>query len=430
MNKKLFRGVQYLYGPTLALRRGDVLVEDGLIRVCGSVTAEQAEGAESISCDESYLLIPGYINAHTHVAMTLLRDYGGGVPLDHWLTDYIWPAEAKLSDEDVYWGSMLGMLEMAATGTTCFVEMYDHCDAICQAVADSGMRMVVCRGSVGINDAQKKGIAENDAVYDRWNGAENDRIRVWYGPHAPNTCTGEYIQEMADHARTRSTGMHIHVAETKKEFSYFQEKYLKTPVAWLESLGVLDVPTLAAHCVWMTDADMEIFKKRHVAVVHNPASNLKLASGIADVTQMREHGIVVGLGTDGASSNNTLNMHREMQIAALIHKVRQYDARTMDGVQALQMATVDSARSLRWNDAIGSIEEGMQADLTLYHCNNPWNIPRHDCISNLTYAAQTSDIDSVYVQGRCIYNDKEYPTMDKEKIIAKVREIARKLVRK
>lgn len=428
MSKQIFCNVNYLYGPQFELKRGDVLVEDGIIRACGALKDEDKIGADVKACDDTHLLIPGFVNAHTHVAMTLLRDYGGGVSLDRWLNDYIWPAEARLTDDDVYWGTLLGLLEMAATGTTCFMEMYDHCDAICQAVADSGMRMAICRGSVGINDPDHKGIAENDAVFDRWHKAENDRIRVWYGPHAPNTCTGEYIQEMVDHARARHTGVHIHVAETKAEFSMFQEKYLMTPVAWLESLGVLDVPTLAAHCVWMTEADMDIFRKYKVSVAHNPISNLKLASGIADVTDMQKHGIVVGLGTDGASSNNSLNMHREMQVAALLHKVRNYDAQALGGLAPVQLASLDGACAMHWEDSIGCIQEGMQADLTLFHLDQVWNTPHHDLVSNLIYASQTANIESVYVQGRCVYDHGDYPTMDKEMIIAKAEEIAHRLV--
>ena len=215
MNKTLFRQVTMLTGDDLQVQHGDLLIEDGIIKKIGTVSAAEAEDAVEFARGEHYVLVPGYINTHTHVAMSVLRDYGGDMPLDVWLNQYIWPAEAKLTDDDVYWGSCLGMLEMIASGTTCLVDMYDHCDAIAEAISDGGMRAILSRGSVGMNDPEGRGIAENDAVYARWHGAEDDRIRVWYGPHAPNTCPGDYIQEMAQHARERGTGVHIHVAETK-----------------------------------------------------------------------------------------------------------------------------------------------------------------------------------------------------------------------
>lgn len=355
MNKTLFRNVTMLEGDALSPVVGDLLIADGCIAAVGSVSAEEAADAVEFARGEHYLLAPGYINTHTHVAMALLRDYGGDQPLDVWLNNYIWPAEARLSDDDVYWGSCLGMLEMIAGGATCFMEMYDHCDAIAQAVVDSGMRAIISRGSVGMNDPEGRGIAENDAAYARWHGAEEDRIRIWYGPHAPNTCPGEYIQEMAAHARQRNTGVHIHVAETKGEFDFIQGKYGMTPAAWLKSLGVLDVPTLAAHSVWLTDEDIAIYARHGVAAAHNPISNLKLASGICRVEDLERVGVVVGLGTDGASSNNIMSMHRELQVAALIHKIRNYDAQAVGARDALRLATVNGAKALRWDDAIGSI---------------------------------------------------------------------------
>ncbi|MDO4280168.1 MAG: amidohydrolase [Peptococcaceae bacterium] len=415
MNKFLFRQIQYLDGESLTLRQGDVLIEDDVIKRVGVVSDEEAAGAEIFAAGEEWLAVPGYINTHTHIAMTLLRDYGGDQPLSRWLNDYIWPAEAKLTDEDVYWGTALGALEMIASGTTCFVDMYDHCDAICEATAKAKLRAVFSRGSVGMNDPAHRGIDENDALYARWHGAEGGRFRVWYGPHAPNTCPGDYIQEMVAHAKARSTGIHIHVAETRGEVESIQAQYGMTPVAWLDSLGAFAVPTLAAHSVWLTEEDKAIYARRHVAVAHNPISNLKLASGIADVEDLRGRGVIVGLGTDGASSNNNLSMHRELQTAALIHKIRHYDAEAVGARDVLQMATIDGARALGWADEIGSISPGKQADITLYKLDQPWHAPYHDAVSNLVYAAHSDDVDAVFVQGECLYKHKEFLTLDAEK---------------
>lgn len=428
MNKTLFRQVTMLTGNDLQVQHGDLLIEDGIIKKIGTVSAAEAEDAVEFARGEHYVLVPGYINTHTHVAMSVLRDYGGDMPLDVWLNQYIWPAEAKLTDDDVYWGSCLGMLEMIASGTTCLVDMYDHCDAIAEAISDGGMRAILSRGSVGMNDPEGRGIAENDAVYARWHGAEDDRIRVWYGPHAPNTCPGDYIQEMAQHARERGTGVHIHVAETKGEWEWCQSTHGMTPVGWLESLGVLDVPTLAAHSVWLDDADIAIYAKHGVAAAHNPISNLKLASGVCRVEDLQRAGVTVGLGTDGSSSNNIMSMHRELQVAALIHKIRNYDAQAVGARDALKLATIEGAKAIRWQDAIGSIAEGKKADLTLYKLDAPWNVPHHDVVSNLAYAAQQSDIDSVFVQGECLYKHGDYTTLDKERILAEAETRAKRLI--
>lgn len=428
MNKTLFRQVTMLTGDDLQVQHGDLLIEDGIIKKIGTVSAAEAEDAVEFARGEHYVLVPGYINTHTHVAMSVLRDYGGDMPLDVWLNQYIWPAEAKLTDDDVYWGSCLGMLEMIASGTTCLVDMYDHCDAIAEAISDGGMRAILSRGSVGMNDPEGRGIAENDAVYARWHGAEDDRIRVWYGPHAPNTCPGDYIQEMAQHARERGTGVHIHVAETKGEWEWCKSTHGMTPVGWLESLGVLDVPTLAAHSVWLDDADIAIYAKHGVAAAHNPISNLKLASGVCRVEDLQRAGVTVGIGTDGSSSNNIMSMHRELQVAALIHKIRNYDAQAVGARDALKLATIEGAKAIRWQDAIGSIAEGKKADLTLYKLDAPWNVPHHDVVSNLAYAAQQSDIDSVFVQGECLYKHGDYTTLDKERILAEAETRAKRLI--
>lgn len=428
MEKYLFRQISYLEGDNLDLKNGDVLIEDGKIKRLGNVTEEEAKGAVEYVNGSHYVLIPGYVNTHTHIAMTLLRDYGGDQPLDTWLNQYIWPAEAKLTDEDVYWGSSLGLLEMIASGTTCLMDMYDHCDAIAEAIKDGSMRGILSRGSVGMFDSDKKGIIENDAVYDRWHHANNDRIRVWYGPHAPNTCPGAYIQEMAEHAKERGTGVHIHVAETQAEISYIKEQYNMTPAQWLESLNILDVPTLAAHSVWMTPDDMKIYARHQVAVAHNPISNLKLASGIAPIEEIKNQGIVVGLGTDGPSSNNIMSMHREMQILSLLHKVRNYNAESIGARDALKIATIEGAKAIRWDDQIGSLAEGKQADVTLYRLDHPWNVPHHDPISNIAYASQPNDIDSVFIQGKCVYKHGDYTTLDKEKIVFEAERRAKRLV--
>ena len=404
---------------------GDVLVEDGVFTMMGK--ASDVEGAKVIE-GSSYLLLPSFQNAHTHVAMGLLRGYGSDTNLKTWLNDYIWPAEGRLSDEDVYWGTSLGLLEMLASGTTAFMEMYDHTEAIMEATSASGMRINICRGSVGMFDDSHKGISENIAFYQKWHG-KDDRVRVYFGPHAPNTCPPDYIQEMVKQAKAYHTGIHIHLAETKEEVAFIQETYQKTPTQYLNDLGVfdLDVPTGVAHGVYLTDEDREILVSKGAILLHNPISNMKLASGWADIIAYQKKGGIVALGTDGASSNNNLDMLKEMQMGALVHKMMHLDPESMKASEMLALATSHGAKALGFENT-GKIALGYQADFILLSREKPHHYPHHDDLANLLYSAKSTDIDYVFVGGKCLYQKGEYLTLDKEKILYEAKRVAKKIV--
>lgn len=421
------KNVCYYDGASDALKTGDVFVEAGKFSSLGGVSEKWAEKTIDGS---NYLLLPSFHNAHTHVAMSLLRGYGSDTNLSQWLNDYIWPLEAKLSDEDVYWGTSLGLLEMIASGTSAYMEMYDHTDAICEATKESGLYLNICRGSVGLFDDTNKGIKENIDLYERWHGYDEGRFNVYFGPHAPNTCPPAYIEAMVQAARDKKTGIHIHLSETKAENEFILKTYGMSPTAYLDSLGVFDLekPTAAAHCVYLSESDRLTLVEKNVSLLHNPVSNMKLASGICDVPSYIKAGGLVALGTDGASSNNTLDMLREMQMAALLHKVSTLDPEAMKAKAVLKLATENGAKALGFLNS-GKIEVGYEANFILVNFDLPHCYPHYDHFANLAYSAKSSDIDYLFVRGKALYEKGEYLSLDKEKICYMAKQVADKLMK-
>lgn len=400
------------------LENAFVLTEQGKIAYVG--TEKPASTGHISICGKGKVLIPGMVNAHTHIPMTLLRSYADDMALHTWLYEYIFPIETKLTADDVYWGSQLAMMEMLAGGTTCFADMYYFVDKIAEATAQSGLRSLLARGltngAVLEDYSEDERLIEAVSLFKQWDGAMDGRIRVAFAPHAVYTCSPQYIRAIRDTAEKLDARIHIHVDETVKEHNDCLQQYEKTPVKHLCDIGLFDRPTIAAHCVHVTDGDMERLKEKNVAFVHNPGSNLKLASGIAPVPDAIEKGINVALGTDGASSNNNLNMWEEMNLAALIHKGNRLDPLSVKADQAFKMATVNGAKALGFQ-GVGQIKEGFQADMVLVDFSNPHCIPRNNPVSTLVYSAQASDVEIVFVGGRMLYDKGEYKTMDREKIL-------------
>lgn len=372
--------------------------------------------------------IPGFINAHTHAAMTLLRGYADDMPLMDWLEQKIWPLEAKLSAEDIYWGTMLALVEMIKSGTTCFADMYFAMDRVAEAVDQSGMRAVLARGMIGVGPENELAINDSRDLIKKWNGAGQGRIRFNLGPHAPYTCPPDYLVQVMKLAGETGVGMHIHLAETQHEINESLRLYGMTPIAHMESLGMFNHHVLAAHCVHLTAEDISILVKYGAGVVHNPESNMKLASGIAPVPEMLAAGIPVALGTDGASSNNNLDMLQEMRTCALLHKVNSKDPTVLPAYQALQMATVNGARALRLDNEIGTIETGKKADIILLKMNEAHWIPRYDIVANLVYSAQAADVNTVIVNGQVIMQDRHLITINENEVLEAARRSASRFI--
>lgn len=405
--------------------------EEKNILVDGKRIVSFPETADGVACDEilegkGMLALPGLVNTHTHVAMTLFRSYADDLALMDWLQNMIWPAEAHLDDDIVYWGSMLAFAEMIRGGTTAFCDMYMFMDSCAQAAEAAGIRGNIARGLAGVTPNGMKSLEENVELYRKWNNGADGRIRVMLGPHAPYTCPPDYLKKVRDTAEKYGIPIHIHLAETKGEVDTCREKFGVTPIALMNQIGLFDVPTLAAHCVHVTDEDIAIMAEHHVRVAHNPGSNLKLASGIAPVPAMRKAGVVVGLGTDGASSNNKLDMFAEMRLAALIHKAATLDPFAIKADEALQMGTKDGALCLGYDD-LGELKEGYLADLILVDRSGWHWKPRFNSISLAIYAGNSMDVDTVMVNGRVLMRHKELLTIDTEKLDYEVQRVTEKL---
>lgn len=410
----------------------DGQVDEGKnILIDGKRIADFPETADGVPYDEiidgkGMLALPGLVNTHTHVAMTLFRSYADDLALMDWLQNMIWPAEAHLDDDIVYWGSMLAFAEMIRGGTTAFCDMYMFMDSCAQAAEAAGIRGNIARGLAGVTPNGVKALEENVELYRKWNNGADGRIRVMLGPHAPYTCPPDYLKKVRDTAEQYGIPIHIHLSETKGEVDTCREKFGVTPIALMNRIGLFDVPTLAAHCVHVTEDDIAIMAEKQVRVAHNPGSNLKLASGIAPVPAMRKAGVVVGLGTDGASSNNKLDMFAEMRLAALIHKAASLDPFAIKAEEALQMGTKDGAMCLGYND-LGELKEGYLADLILVDRSGWHWKPRFNSISLAIYAGNSMDVDTVMVNGKVLMRHKELLTIDTEKLDYEVQRVTDKL---
>lgn len=401
---------------------------DDTIQVISKELPHDYEEANVIDV-EGKIAVPGMVNTHTHAAMTLLRSYADDMVLMDWLQNKIWPAEDGLTDDDIYWGTMLSIAEMLKSGTTCFADMYFAMDRVADAVAQTGIRAVLSRGLTGFSDENYAKLEENAALYRERHNSADGRIHIMLGPHAPYTCSVEYLKKVIDKAKQLGCEIHMHLSETKGEVEDCIKEHGISPIKLMDSLGMFECGTLAAHCVHVDEDDLAIMAAKNVRVAHNPQSNLKLASGIAPVPAMLKHGITVGLGTDGTSSNNNLDMLEECRLAAMLHKNMSGDPEILPAQQALAMATSEGAKALGFKNT-GKIEVGQKADIVLYSMDKPYWHPRHDRTSLFVYAANAADADTVFINGKLLMQNGEMLYMDLEKIYAEADMRARRLTNK
>lgn len=378
------------------IENGFVATKGGRIEYVG--TEEPAGQFETVIDGRGKVLMPGLINTHSHLAMTLLRGYADDMNLQDWLYNKIFPFEDKLTAEDIIEGSKIGIDEMLAGGTTCFSDMYFFQAETGRVAAEKGIRAALS-GCVNFDGYDRK-VKLMEAMAEEFK--DNDLISFTFSPHAIYTCTFELLKKCGEYAKSHNMPIHTHLAETQKEFDDCMAEHGMTPTEYMESTGLFENPTIAAHCVAMTDRDLEILKKHNVSVAHNPISNLKLASGVAAVPKMLEMGINVALGTDGASSNNSLDMFEEMKTAALIHKGVSLDPTVVDAYTVLKMATVNGARALGFKD-LGAIKQGFLADMIILDFNTPHLMPLHNVLSSLVYSAKCSDVEYTMVNGKIVY---------------------------
>lgn len=394
---------------------GDILTDSDQIEMI----AEQPDFIDRSLSDRvidgsNLIVMPGFVNTHGHAAMSLFRSYADDMPLKEWLEKKIWPIEALLEGDDIYWGTMLSIAEMIRGGTTTFTDMYFFMDRVAEAVAETGIRSVLSRGLVGLNGGEQ-GLVETESFIKNWHGAENGRISVMLGPHAPYTCPPVYLKKVMDLAEKTKCPIQIHLSETRSEVEDCLNEHGLTPPKLLSDLGLLDFNVVAAHCVHLTDQDIDILSEKKVGVAHNPGSNLKLGSGIAPVRKMLSSGVKVGIGTDGASSNNNLDMIEEMRLAALLSKGYEMDPTLIDANKALQMATSMGAEVLNLS-GIGILKEGYKADLIGLRHDRLHLTPMHDPQAHLVYASAAADVQMVIVDGKLLLDNGEFTTLDEAKI--------------
>lgn len=376
------------------------------------------------------LLMSGLYNCHNHCPMVLLRGVGSDLPLNEWLFNKVFPIEDKLTADEIYAGTNLALLEMLACGTVSFSDMYFEPQVTAKAVAESGMKANLTRPvqSFDPNEEAKDSfrIAQSIELYDEWNNAADGRVLIDFSIHAEYTCTEKIARAYSEECNKRGGLMHIHLSETAKEHNECKEKYGKTPAQWFNDLGAFDSRSFAAHCVTLEDSDMEIILQKGVNVVHNPSSNMKLGSGFARVQKMLDMGINVALGTDGAASNNNLDMIEEMHLASIIHNGYSQDATIMNSDTVIRMATQNGAKLQGRNDC-GDLKVGNKADIIAISLDKPHLRPIIDEKALITYSAQSSDVYMTMVDGKILYENGEYTTLDKEKIYFETKKAIKKL---
>lgn len=371
--------------------------------------------------------MPGFFNVHCHIPMTLIRGYGEGLPLDRWLHERMFPFEALLTTDDMYWGAMLGAMELIRTGGVSITDMYMEMPGIVRAVEESGLKANLSHGCSAFDDQTTfrdvNGYKGLQYLRDYQKSASHDRIRGDASLHAEYTSTESFVREIAAFCKDAGLRMHTHISETRKEHEECKgRRGGLTPTQFFNRCGVFDSPTTAAHCVFIEGEDFDILAEKGVTAVHCPSSNLKLGSGIAPVRAMLDKGIRVGIGTDGAASNNNLNVLEEVNLASLLQKGACNDPLFMGPKQLLEMACRNGARSQGREDC-GSIKVGNRADIVVYDLNKPHLQPVFDVMSNLIYSAQGEDVCLSMIDGRVVYQDGEFPGIDKERVYHEVNRI-------
>ena len=400
----------------------EILIEDSLIVYAGNREEAPTFEADQTIDGNGALAMPGLCNMHTHTPMTLLRSIGSDLPLDRWLNEAIWPVEKHLTDEAVRAGTDLGIMEMLRYGTTSFNDMYMHMDMEAEAVRDSGMRALLGHGVVDFDESCAD-LLPNIALIEKWNHAADDRIRVALAPHSEGATTRKVMEKIREAAETYKVPVHVHVSETKLDYEGSLERRGLTPPQYLDELGLLEYPVLAAHCVWFTDEDIELFARKGAVILHNPVSNLKLASGVAPIAKMLKAGCKVTIGTDGVASNNNLNLWEEIKLMPMLQKGITLDPTVVSPAQTIAAATSVGAKALGYEN-LGLLKAGYLADLILMDVNGAHMAPCNDLESNLVYSAQGSDVVMTMVHGKVLYHNGEYTTLDAKLVVERARKEA------
>jgi 5-methylthioadenosine/S-adenosylhomocysteine deaminase len=416
--------MEILENPVIGIREGRII----FVRAGMADVPEAREKLDATGC----AVLPGLVNTHTHSPMVCFRGLADDLPLMEWLHRHIWPAEAKYVNRDmVYAGTTLAMAEMLLSGTTTFCDSYFYGSSIARAAVDGGMRAIVCQGFIDFPTPDSPDPSRQIEIAEKFVGTWRNRsplVTPSLFCHTPYTCSTETLKIIKETARRIDVPFQTHLSETRDEVSIIRERFGKSPVAYLEAIGVLDAKTVAVHCNWLEEEELDLLAERGVKVSHNPESNLKLAAGMANVPRMLRKGITVGLGTDGCASNNDLDLFGEIGTAAKIHKFTEMDPTVMDAVTVLRMATIEGARVLGLEREIGSIVPGKWADLILIDLDKPHLTPLFNLCSHLVYAARGADVTTAVVGGRIVMKDRRLLTIDLPAAMEAVRRIGRNIL--
>src|SRR6266478_3718510 len=421
-------------GTVVTMNAERRIIEDGAVAVNGDAIVAVGSranmeakyvAAQSINAGGK-LVLPGFINGHTHVPMTLLRGLRDDVTLDEWLRKYIFPAEAKnVTEEFVRWGTRLAAAEQIRGGVTTFADMYYFEDAIAEETKAAGMRGVLGETVLDFpapdNKSNSAMLEYTEKFLKRWQG--DALIHAAPAPHSIYTCSQKTLQDAAALARKYNAPILIHVAEMKKEWEDSQKQNGMSPVQYLDKIGVLGPDVVSAHCIFVDEADRKTLAQKQVGCVHNPSSNMMIASGVSPVPEMRAAGVAVGLGTDGpAGSNNDLDLMEEMDLAAKLAKITKMNPLALNAKAVVEMATIDGAKALHMEKAIGSLEPGKKADLVVISLDRPNAVPMYDIYAQLAYALKGSDVQTVVIAGGVVMRDRKLHTVNEEEAMVKARE--------
>lgn len=423
----LYKNINYLDLENEKIIEGaDIFIEGNLIKKIGNNL--QIKASEVI--DGNFLLMtPGFVNGHTHLGMSYFRNYADDLKLMDWLENEIWPIENKLTADDIYWSSLLSICENIKSGVTNFCDMYYEMDRVCDATIISGIRGTLTRGLTDNDGKGKEKLKSVRELYNNYHNKANGRIKVVPAPHAIYTCSENFLREISDLSKDLDGIINIHLSETKGEVENSLKEHGMTPISYVNSLGLLDNHVIAAHCVHITDEEISLIKDKKFYPIYNPTSNLKLASGFTPVEKLLKNNIIMGIGTDGDSSNNSQNLLQDMHIGAIVNKAREMDEQAVKAIEILKMATINGQRALGISKA-GLIKEDYLADLTIFSLKSSNFTPINNLINALVYSATAEDVKDVLCDGKFVMRNRELVNLDEERIKFEVNRHFEELVKR
>ena len=409
---------------------GYIAIKNGEIFSLGKRVSADNIIAEKVIDGRGKVAMPGLINCHTHVAMTLLRGIAEDKPLENWLKEAIWPLEARLTPEDIHAGALLGCLEMIKSGTTCFADMYFHEEAVARAVEKSGLRASLAEGIIEAGNSLlgEKMLKASENFARNFNGYAGGRVTAMIGPHAAYSCSPALLLKVKEVAASLNLGIHIHLAESHELFKDFEKIYGCSETQFLDKLSLFKLHTLAAHCISISEDDARILASGRVNAVYVPVANMKLGLGAARARALMDLGVNVALGTDGPASNNVLDMFETMKVGALLQKCIYRNPEALSAYEVVRMATINGAKALGLERSIGSLEMGKRADIILIDLSKPHLKPLHDIYACLVYSARGSDVDTVIVDGKILMENRKVETLNEREIIEKAEKHAENLI--